>query len=263
MDFIHVSFVDVIDIVGFALIMYHLNRLTRGTNAPNILVGILIIYGLWLVVNALSMEMLSAILGNIVGGGVIALIVVFQPEIRRFLHIIGTSGKMGQKSIWSRIFDLGNENVDDSESTIINPLVDACKNMSDSRTGALIVIQRRSDLSTYVETGVVVDSQVSAPLIQNIFFRNSPLHDGAMIISNKRIAAAKCTLPSTKSEVPLSFGMRHRAAIGMSEESDAIVVVVSEETGAVSIATEGNIKKGLNIYELRSELMAEIDDWRR
>ena len=257
MDFIHITFVDIIDIMGFALILFYVNKLTRGTNAPNILLGILIIYMLWLGARGLNMELLSAVLGNIIGVGVIALIVIFQPELRKFLHIIGTSGKRGQETILGRIFETGSEEGEDV--TTIKSVVEACKQMSHSKTGALMVIQRKSDLRIYAETGVPINAQPSVPLILSIFFKNSPLHDGAMIIKESRIYAAKCLLPSTKSEQPINFGMRHRAAIGISEESDAMVVVVSEETGSISVVSEGKIKTEMSVYDLRTELMSVLE----
>ncbi|MDR0510868.1 MAG: diadenylate cyclase CdaA [Rikenellaceae bacterium] len=253
MDFIQIGFIDVVDIVGFALLLFYVNKMTRGTNAPNILVGILVVYFLWIGVRALDMELLSAVLGNIVGGGVIALIVVFQPEIRRFLHVVGTGGKGGRKSFLGNLFL--NRNYEKSNAEMVNSIVEAAKQMSHANIGALIVVQRRSDLGSYAETGVAIDAQISVPLILNIFFKNSPLHDGALIIRQGRIAAAKCMLPSTRAELPLDFGMRHRAAVGVSEESDALVIVVSEETGAISYVSRGEVRRNISPYELRRELL--------
>jgi len=252
MDFIHISFVDVIDILCFATILYYVVKLTRGTSAPSILVGILIIYLMWITARAFEMELMSAVLSNIIGVGVIALIVVFQPEIRRFLHILGDRGQNG-RNIFERLFDMDMQKNEDLETIV--PLVEACRQMSQSKTGALVVLGRNTDLAPYIETGVSIDAKVSTPLLLNIFFKNSPLHDGAVIISAGRIVAAKCTLPTSKSELPLNYGMRHRAAVGISEESDAVVVVVSEETGGISFVSGGNIRSELPPYELRSELL--------
>jgi uncharacterized protein (TIGR00159 family) len=254
MDFIRITFIDIIDIVGFALLLFYANRLTRGTNAPNILVGILAVYFMWLGARLLKMELLQAVLGNIIGGGIIALIVVFQPEIRRFLHIVGTGGKGGRNSFLGHLF-LSRSNEERENAKTVNAIVEAAKQMSHTNTGALIVIQRQSGLGGYAETGVAIDAQISVPLILNIFFKNSPLHDGALVVRHGRIAAAKCMLPYAQNELPVDFGMRHRAAIGVSEESDALVVVVSEETGAISYVAGGEIRRAISPYELRKELL--------
>lgn len=258
MDFIHITLIDIIDIVCVALIMYFLNKLTRGTNAPNIFLGILIFYFADLVARWLDMELLSMILNAIIDVGVIALIVIFQPEIRNFLHVVGTSSKRGQGTLFGRIFETGEEKKE--TVGIIEPLVEACKQMAQTRTGALIVIQRKSDLRTYAATGVAMDAVLSTPLLCNIFFPNSPLHDGAVIVSHGRIESAKCMLPPTQTEQPIGYGMRHRAAIGVSEETDAFVVVVSEETGGISCVSEGTIRSGLDFYGLRSELELTFEE---
>ena len=231
MGFVPFTFIDLIDILFVAYIMYWIYRTTKGTNAPYIISGIIVVYLLWVIVKTLNMELLSTILGHIISVGAIALIVVFQPEIRRFLQKIGMSQK--RFNFISRIFNHGSKIAE----TNLQPLVVACREMSDTKTGALVVIGQQSDLS--------LDAKISSQLIHNIFFKNSPLHDGAVVIEGDRIVAARCILPVTQSDVPKSFGTRHRAAIGMSEISDAIILVVSEETGAISIANNGRIN--LNI----------------
>ena len=251
MGFIEFTFWDLLDIVSVALIMYYVYKLTKGTQAPSIITGIVVVYLIWLVVRALNMEMLSAIMGQIIGVGVIALIIVFQPEIRRFLQVIGTRSR--QHSFFRKLFDLKEETAIDT--SFLTPIIRACSDMSASKTGALIVIQQQTDLTNVAETGITVDANISASLLKNLFFKNSPLHDGAVIISNARITAAKCVLPSTQSEVPVSFGMRHRAALGISELTDAIIIVVSEETGAISIAHEGEIKCGIAPSALHEEVI--------
>ena len=239
MGFVPFTFIDFIDIILVAAIMFWIYRATRGTNAPYIISGIIMIYLMWVVVRTLNMELLSNILGQFVSVGVIALIIVFQPEIRRFLQMIGMRQK--RFNFIARIF---NRN-DNTSVTIIAPIVQACREMSAHKTGALIVIGRQSDLRLITEGGIAIDAKISTPLLENIFFKNAPLHDGAVVIEGDRIVAAKCILPVTQSDVPKSFGTRHRAAIGMSEISDAIILVVSEETGAISIANNGRIN--LNI----------------
>jgi uncharacterized protein (TIGR00159 family) len=252
MDFIRIETIDVIDIVVVAVIMYYLYRLIRGTHATAIIFGIVLIYVIWVVVKALNMELLTSIIGSVTSIGILAVVIIFQPELRRFLQMLGDQGQSRQKSILSRIFNFRNEKID---ANFISPVVRACEDMSAVKTGALIVVRQEGNLQEIIDTGVLTDAIISASLLKNIFFKNSPLHDGALIIDNNRIVAAKCVLPSTRSEVPLSFGMRHRAALGISEVSDAIVIVVSEETGGISIAHNGKISTGLSSTELKAKLM--------
>ena len=239
MGFVPFTFIDFIDIILVAAIMFWIYRATRGTNAPYIISGIIMIYLMWVVVRTLNTELLSNILGQFVSVGVIALIIVFQPEIRRFLQMIGMRQK--RFNFIARIF---NRN-DNTSVTIIAPIVQACREMSAHKTGALIVIGRQSDLRLITEGGIAIDAKISTPLLENIFFKNAPLHDGAVVIEGDRIVAAKCILPVTQSDVPKSYGTRHRAAIGMSEISDAIILVVSEETGGISIAHGGTIHRDI------------------
>ena len=239
MGFVPFTFIDFIDIILVAAIMFWIYRATRGTNAPYIISGIIMIYLMWVVVRTLNMELLSNILGQFVSVGVIALIIVFQPEIRRFLQMIGMRQK--RFNFIARIF---NRN-DNTSVTIIAPIVQACREMSAHKTGALIVIGRQSDLRLITEGGIAIDAKISTPLLENICFKNAPLHDGAVVIEGDRIVAAKCILPVTQSDVPKSYGTRHRAAIGMSEISDAIILVVSEETGGISIAHGGTIHRDI------------------
>ena len=239
MGFVPFTFIDFIDIILVAAIMFWIYRATRGTNAPYIISGIIMIYLMWVVVRTLNMELLSNILGQFVSVGVIALIIVFQPEIRRFLQMIGMRQK--RFNFIARIF---NRN-DNTSVTIIAPIVQACREMSAHKTGALIVIGRQSDLRLITEGGIAIDAKISTPLLENIFFKNAPLHDGAVVIEGDRIVAAKCILPVTQSDVPKSYGTRHRAAIGMSEISDAIILVVSEVTGGISIAHGGTIHRDI------------------
>ena len=239
MGFVPFTFIDFIDIILVAAIMFWIYRATRGTNAPYIISGIIMIYLMWVVVRTLNMELLSNILGQFVSVGVIALIIVFQPGIRRFLQMIGMRQK--RFNFIARIF---NRN-DNTSVTIIAPIVQACREMSAHKTGALIVIGRQSDLRLITEGGIAIDAKISTPLLENIFFKNAPLHDGAVVIEGDRIVAAKCILPVTQSDVPKSYGTRHRAAIGMSEISDAIILVVSEETGGISIAHGGTIHRDI------------------
>lgn len=236
--------------------MYYMYKITRGTQAPNILTGIIVIYILWIVVRALNMEMLSAVLGHIIGVGVVALIVVFQPEIRRFLQMLGQRSSQRRNTLLDKLFDFKDSR--NTELKYLPELVKACDDMSAGKVGALIVIEQQMDLTLIAETGIAIDARISSSLLENIFFKNSPLHDGAVIINSGRISAAKCVLPSTQSTVPVSFGMRHRAALGMSENTDAVIVVVSEETGGISMAHKGQIKIGIAAASLADEIRSVV-----
>ena len=238
MDFIPFTFIDLIDILLVALFMFGLYRMTRGTNAPYILSGIIVIYIVWVVTRALRMELLSTILSQIVSVGVIAIIIVFQPELRNFLLMIGMRRK-GLNFI-NNIF-----NQRHGAEPTLQPVITASIEMAASKTGALMVLAQESDLRDIIDGGITLDAQLSVALLENIFFKNAPLHDGAAVIMNNRVVAAKCILPVTQSPVPKSYGTRHRAAIGITETSDAIVVVVSEETGGISVAFGGKIERDI------------------
>ena len=249
--FLDITLVDIIDIFVVALIMFQVYRLTRGTNALRIVVGILIIYLLWIVTRVLNMELLSMILGQIIGVGVIALIIVFQQEIRRFLILLGTQYTNRRVSFMARLFRPRGRKVKVVGQEWLDTVVGACADMAKTKTGALIVIARKVNLLPFIEQGERIDALISASLIKNIFFKNSPLHDGAMVIADDRIAAARCVLPSTEREVPMEFGMRHRAALGASEITDALVIVVSEERGTISIARKGHISRDISPAHLQ------------
>lgn len=235
--FIQVRIVDIIDILLVAMLLYTLYRLLKGTAAISIFIGIVAIFLFWQLVKALQMELLTSILGAFVSVGFIALIIIFQPEIRRFLFTIGAKTRNGEIRVF-HIFKKKARRISLDTDTICQ----ACKAMSDIKQGALIVITRQNTLADIVLTGVVIDAEISKPLIENIFFKNSPLHDGAMIITDNKITAARCILPVTNNtELPGHYGLRHRAAVGVSENNDCIVLVVSEETGTISMVKGGNI----------------------
>ena len=254
MDFIPFTLIDLIDIVLVATIMYWIYRVTRGTNAPYIFSGIIAIYLLWVVTKALNMELLSSMLGQVISVGVIALIILFQPELRRFLQLIGLRQK--HFNFISRIFSAGEE---EPMALNIDPIVIACRDMAETKTGALIVIRQESDLRLIAEGGIAIDAKTSVSLLKNIFFKNAPLHDGAVLIEGERIVAAKCILPVTQTEVPKDYGTRHRAAIGMSEISDAIIIVVSEETGGISIAHDGQLRRNIEPSRLAQAILRYIN----
>lgn len=242
MGFIPFTFVDLIDIILVSSLLYMLFRAMKGTSAPYIITGIFMIYLLWILVTTFNLVLFSTILGQIISVGVIAIIIIFQPEIRHFLQVIGR--QRGRFEFLSKIFNFRNRKQQDDID--LQPIVQACQEMGAEKVGALIIIKQSSDLSIVVESGIAIDAQVSTPLLENIFFKNAPLHDGGVVINGNRVVAAKCVLPSTQQEVPKSYGMRHRAALGMSEVSDAIVIAVSEETGGISLAHDSVIKRNID-----------------
>lgn len=236
--FIQVRVFDIIDIFLVALLFYWFYRILKGTSAISIFLGIVAIFLIWQLVKALQMELLTTILGAFVSVGFIALIIIFQPEIRRFLFTIGAQAQEGKLTQRFKFLKMRS-----NASLDIGSITQACINMSEIKQGALILLTRNNNLDDIVSTGVMVNADISSPLIENIFFKNSPLHDGAMIISHNRITAARCILPVTqKTNIPGHYGLRHRAAIGVTEVNDCIALVVSEETGNISMVTGGNIQ---------------------
>ena len=251
LGFLHLSWVDFLDILVVALIIYVIFRWIQGTSAMNIFIAILFLFLIRIVAGAINMKMLSSLMGTVIDVGAIALVVIFQPEIRQFLNRVGRSASLragGKLSFLDRILGKRTELMSADE---VDELVQACFEMGEQRTGALIVIPHRSSLDEIVSTGDAVDARISKPLIENIFFKNSPLHDGAMILGQNRIVAARCTLPITDRSIPARYGMRHKAAVGLSERYDASVIVVSEQTGIVSFVTEGKITPVKNMNTLK------------
>lgn len=254
--FITLGLFDILDILLVGFLLYQVYMLIKGTVAINIFVGLSLFYLMWLLVRALNMELLSSILGQFIGVGVIALIIVFQQEIRRFLLLLGSRYNVSQKFTLDNWFSFEESGVKEQE---VNSIVAACEHMSKSKTGALIVIAKNTDLDSYAETGKYIKSRVSGTVLETIFFKNSPLHDGAVIIANNRILAARCILPVTdSSNIPGSLGLRHRAAIGMTQATDSHVITVSEETGNISYVMGGNIKVRITTAELRTFLEGDF-----
>ena len=248
--FITFGITDAIDILLVAIILYLAYNLVKGTAAINIFVGLALIYFAYIVIKAFDLELLSSILGKFVNVGVIAVMIVFQQEIRKFLLYLGSNELIRNRN-WRGLFKLSAGSLEEETPIDIDAIADACFNMSKTKTGALIVIGRRSDLKFFISSGDYVDSGLNARMLENIFFKNSPLHDGAVIILDNRIVAARCVLPVTEREnFPAHFGMRHRAAVGITENTDAIAVTVSEQTGAVSLTVHGEIKADLGHDQL-------------
>ncbi|MCM1502595.1 MAG: diadenylate cyclase CdaA [Bacteroidales bacterium] len=260
--FLRLSLTDILDILLVALMIFLVFRWIRGSAAWNIFVAILSLYLLRFIVSALGMKLTSNIMDLVLDVGVLALIVIFQPEIRRFLMRLGNRYQMNAKGkglIDKFLNRVGRK--DSLDSDAVNEVTEACRRMSESKTGALIVIPHATPLDDIIDTGDRIDSAIHRRLIMNLFFKNSPLHDGAVVISGRRIVAARCTLPITeKTDIPPSYGMRHKAAIGISEESDADVIVVSEETGGISFVRAGSVTPIGNINELKLMLSNSMSE---
>ena len=255
--FLHMTIADLLDIFLMALVIYVIFRWIRGSSAMSIFLVVVSLYVVRVVASALGMKMITTMMETVLDVGLLALVVLFQPEIRRYLITLGNRYK-GNRFI-AGLLSRGSGKKLSSET--VNEVSEAIRSMSESRTGALIVIPNEIPLYDIMATGDKVDARVSRRLIMNIFFKNSPLHDGAMIIEGGRIAAARCTLPITeKMDLPASYGMRHKAAIGVSEQTDADVLVVSEETGAVSYVRSGVVKPIANINELKLILDESFSD---
>ena len=249
---------DIIDILLVALMLYYIYRLMRESRSLNVFGGIMVFVLIWLLVSQVfEMKLMGSILDKLVSVGVIGLVVLFQEEIRKFLYSLGASQRFRSLSHLFR-FRHGKEEVVEDKETIM-PIVMACMNMARQKVGALIVVERGVALNDIVDTGDRIDARINQRLIENIFFKNSPLHDGAMIISQKRIKAAGCILPvSHDLDIPKELGLRHRAAMGISQESDALAIVVSEETGRISVAMHGQFRLRLSAEDLESVLAKEI-----
>ena len=250
--FLDISIVNIIDIALVAALLYQVYKLLKGSVAIKIFLGFLSIYLIYLLVRALRMELLSAILGQFMGVGVIAAIIIFAPEIRKFLLLIGRSSLLSDDNVWKEMLFFWRKK--DNSLFNISPIIDASKTLAGSNTGALMVISKSTELKFYAESGDILDAELSKRLLISIFNKYSPLHDGAVIIHNGKIKAARCILPVTEREVPAQFGLRHRAAIGMSETTDAIVLIVSEETGQLSMSKNGKILHNMSFQEIRETI---------
>ncbi|MCI5709634.1 MAG: diadenylate cyclase CdaA [Prevotella sp.] len=247
---------DVIDIFLVALMLYYIYRLMKESRSLNVFIGIMVFVVVWLFVSQiLEMRLLGSIMDKLVSVGVIAIIILFQQEIRKFLYNLGAHRRV--KGLL-RFFS-SDDKKDQRDKESIMTIVMACMNMAKGKVGALIVIERGAPLDDICETGDIIDANINQRLIENIFFKNSPLHDGAMVISKKRIKAAGCILPvSHNFDIPKELGLRHRAAMGISQSSDAIAIVVSEETGRISVAIKGEFRLRLSAEQLESILTTEM-----
>tara|TARA_B100000795_G_scaffold246282_1_gene211871 strand:+ start:374 stop:1150 length:777 start_codon:yes stop_codon:yes gene_type:complete len=252
LDFLDFSFLDVLDILLVAILIYYIYKLLKGTVAINIFIGIALIFLIWKITQILRMEMLSNILGYLLSGGVIALIIVFQQEIRKFLLMIGTTNFSSKKNFLKQLKFLKKEI---ALETDVDILLNACKKMSKTNTGALIVIERTNSLDFLISTGDSMNAELNEVLLQSIFYKNSPLHDGATIIRDNFVVATRVILPVSDSKnIPSRFGLRHRAAFGVTEKTDAVCILVSEETGEISYIKDGSFQ----LFEEHNELLEKL-----
>jgi diadenylate cyclase len=251
--FLEVSWVDFIDVSLVAVLLYQIYKLIRGSLAVNIFLGILSLYLVYLIVRAAQMELLATILGQFMGVGVLAMIILFQPEIRKFLLLIGRSAEFNRENILKSFSNWRQGYHDDFD---IHQVIDAAKTLKATRTGALIVFSRDIELKFYVATGDSLDAEVNKRLLLSIFNKNSPLHDGAVLIYKGRIKAARCVLPVSENDhLPPHFGLRHRSAIGMSENTDTLVMAISEETGRLILARNGKYIKALKLKQVEQKIL--------
>ena len=251
--FISLRWLDVLDIVLVALFLSYFYSLVRGTVAMRILIGLLVVLIFWKITIALQMELVADLIGTFIGIGSIAFVIIFQPELRKFLIRIGSN---------RIVFDLSEKGwlkfkrEDASETPMKKNILLAVEEMSQSKTGAIIVLDKDSDLELIINTGTLIDAEVSVELLTALFYKNSALHDGAIVISKDRIAAAGCILPNTdRNDIPKSFGLRHRAVLGLSETTNALIILVSEETGLIMTAQDNNYSRKVSLKKLREQLI--------
>ncbi len=236
-NFLDLGFLDILDIVLVAVLLFYIYKLIRGTAAINIFIGIAIIYLIWKLTQALEMELLSDILGKFLGGGFIALIIVFQQEIRKFLLMVGSTNIASKRGILKRFNFFKSEIVANNH---IDEIITFCDEMSKIKTGVLIILGRNNSLEIVKLTGDSMHIEVNKPILKSIFYKNSPLHDGAILIEDDIITATRVILPIENTiEIPAHFGLRHRAGLGITTRTDAVAIIVSEETGQISYINNG------------------------
>lgn len=255
--FLDIRWIDVLDVLLVSVLLYQVYKLLKGSVAVRVLIGFLVLYLAYLIVRAAEMELLAGILGQFMGVGVLAAIIIFSQEIRKFLIVLGKTtfrkdGLIQSVMIWKRR--------DTKEHFNITPIIEAAKSLSSTNTGALIVFTRNSELKFYADSGDRLDATLSKRLLISIFNKYSPLHDGAIIIYQGKILAARCILPVSERELPAHWGMRHRAALGMSEATDTLILSVSEETGQISLVRNGYIDSNLSVPEIRKRINAYLGD---
>lgn len=247
LDFLDFNFLDILDIVLVATLLYYVYKLLKGTVAINIFIGIALVVLIWKITQALQMEMLSGLLGTLISLGAIAILIVFQPEVRKFLLMLGSTNFTNKRSFLNQLKFLKTEI---HTSMNVEDIVLACEGMAAVKTGALIVLERTHNLDFVKSSGDAMNAEINQPILESIFYKNSPLHDGAMIVKDNFIVATRIILPLSKKSLPSRFGLRHRAAIGITETTDALCLAVSEETGKISYIKDGEFILFKNNNEL-------------
>lgn len=255
MDFINISILDILDAFLVAVLLYYIYKLLKGTVAVNIFIGIAIVFIIWKLTQLLKMEMLSGILGTLIGGGTIALIVVFQQEIRKFLLMLGSSNFASRRTFVRQLKFL---NTEIQHTTDVASIVKACEHLSKLKSGVLIVLEKTNNLDFVRNTGDRMYAKVNIPILESIFYKNSPLHDGAVIIKNNFINATRVVLPLSSSSLPGKYGLRHRAAVGITERTDALCVLVSEETGKIIYVKDGIIISDKTSNEITEMIIKDL-----
>lgn len=251
--FLEVTWIDILDILLVSLLLYQVYRLLKGSVAIKIFLGVLLVYSVYLLVKVMGMHLLQRILGQFIGVGVIAAFILFQQEIRKFLMLIGKTTNFSSRNMLKELFSKKEKETE--EQFNLNAIIESANILSSTKTGALVVFAKTSELKFYAESGDNLDAELSKRLLIAIFQKYSPLHDGSVIIANNRIKAARCILPvSENEEIPAHLGLRHRAAIGITEVTDSVVLVVSEETGNTSLAYNGKIFPVLAKNDLKNKL---------
>ncbi|GAA0873446.1 diadenylate cyclase CdaA [Gangjinia marincola] len=256
MDFLELRILDIIDIIFVAVLLYYIYKLVKGTAAINIFIGIVIIYLIWKLTQLLQMQMLSSVLGEFIGVGMFALIVVFQQEIRKFLLMIGSTNLASKDGLFKsfKFFNSATETINN-----IPIIISACEKLAQTKTGALMVIKRNTKLDFVKDTGDSMNAEVNQPILEAIFYKNSPLHDGAVIIEDNKITATRVVLPlSSDRNIPARFGLRHRAAIGITERTDAVALIVSEETGQIAYIKNGRFVTYTSTQQLIEKLKTDL-----
>lgn len=258
--FLEIRIWDILDVLLVALLMYQVYKLLKGSIAFNIFIGFLLVYLIYFLVDLLQMDLLSNILGQFIAAGFLAIFIVFQPEIRRFLLFIGRGTGLGDRNLWNRLLSRKVSQTGVSNQ-IVNGITKAINNLASSKTGALLVFTRTKGEYFFADTGVIINAEISSKLLESIFQKSSPLHDGAVIITGQKIYAAACVLPvSENPNLPPRIGMRHKAAVGISEQIDAVVIVVSEETGNISIANKGKLRLKVSQNTLKESISTILSE---
>jgi len=256
LDFLDFSFLDALDIVLVAVLLYYVYKLLKGTVAINIFIGIALIVLIWKITEALQMEMLSGLLGALLSLGAIAVLIVFQPEVRKFLLMLGSTNFTNKRSFLKQLKFL---NTEIHTTMDVEAVIKACETMTSTKTGALIVLERTHNLDFVKPTGDKMNIELNKPILESIFYKNSPLHDGALIIKENFIIATRVILPLSKKTLPSRFGLRHRAAIGITEKTDALCLAVSEETGKISYIKDGAFVLYKNLDELAETIRYDLN----